>query len=159
MPTQFLRPLLDMGITHLVELLEPDGPLDQQNKGQHVMTGAALRRIWGRRAAGRPQIIALNALTRLLNEGPGRDADVHEWLKSKDTDLAKPATQRRVHDANMAITHATGTQDETLYPLHHKLPHHDQKLITAFTEYMDTSTVPEASGLQKWHNHPWLTKM
>ena len=125
MPMDFMQPLLQMGITHLVELLEPDG--------KHVMTGKALRNLWGRRAFGRAQVVALNTLTRLLHAGPGHE---DPRATAPDADMAKAQALRKIHHAYRSITAATSTpEDDTQQPTC-IFSHPDQKLITAFEEYM-----------------------
>ena len=134
-PWEFLRPLLDLGITNLEEVLEPDG--------KHVLTGAALKLRWGR-LARRKHIVALNALASLLNQAPGVDADMRTLLRESNADKARDRSARCIHATNLHVTLATTPEGELGQAPCPAKPN-DQKLITAYLQQATHTNTPTAA--------------
>jgi hypothetical protein len=99
--------------------MEPNGKL--------VMTGVALRMLWGR-GAGRPQIKALNTLATILSGGPGQEFDMQDFPKDVATNLHLTKDRRTVHEAHKAATGATAPE-RAPQPTH-VVTHPDQALIS-----------------------------
>ena len=121
-PCEFLQPLFQLGITSLSDLMEPSGT--------HIMDGNTLKRSpWGGGAKAK-HIVALNRLSRLLNEEPACDYDIPSILRHRNPDPSLASKSRRIHPGHMHITSIAINTLPNDVPA--PVTHLDQSLITAF---------------------------
>ena len=119
--THFLHPLLQIGITDLRSLLEPDG--------QHIIDGRTLRLHLGRRVRAK-HIAALNRLSSVANQAPGTDNDIQEIIRTRNTNPLVPRAERRINPRNsyMNLLDTNPVPDIIIHPTLHP----EQRLITHF---------------------------
>jgi hypothetical protein len=119
-PSTLFTPLWNLGITDLGQVLDPTGT--------HILDGRAFKlKFSGVKAK---HVTCLNRLARLLNETPGRDFDLINILRARDTSLKLSRDQRKIHPNNQMISALAinPTTTEIPYPCRHN----DQHLISEY---------------------------
>jgi ribonuclease HI len=138
-PSTLFTPLWNLGITDLGQVLEPSGT--------HVLEGRALKlRFSGVKAK---HVACLNRIARLLNEAPGRDFDLSDILRARDTSLTLPKVQRKIHPDNQMISALT------IHPTTTEIPfpcfQNDQHLIS---EYLSRNAAARPDPEHADHDTP-----
>jgi ribonuclease HI len=119
----FLFPLLNLGITHLGQLIEPNG--------KHVIDGATLKRLAGHRCKAH-HIAALNRLARLLHWDPQTPQDPKKILKGRDTNRTRSKEERRISPHRLHLSSVAENETLTQTPCPSLCADPDQTLIMAY---------------------------
>ena len=136
-PTDFMLPLYQLGVTHFGDLLEEASM--KPGGHPHLISGHSLKLKFSRirRKVTVRHIIALNQLTRLLGTHLQQDVDIKQLLRIKpkeDRETAKGVTERMIHVENWSLmTGMTANALPETIPEEFRRMHPDQHLITEYT--------------------------
>ena len=126
-----LRPLLNVGVTHLGQLLHPNAT--------HVITGRALKQALGRRCKTH-HIWALNIIAHILRTAPANQPDWTTLLRTRDTNRDLCEMDRRIHPQNRRLTASCPTDAPDTYPCPTQHVDPDQHLITRYMKHSPATT-------------------
>ena len=110
--------LWSLGIIYLGQVLEQNGT--------HVLDGKALKLKFSRVKA--KHVAAFNRLAHILNEPPGKDYDLREYLSTRDASLTLPRDRRRINPGNQMLTALA--INPTVTTIAFPSTHDDQRPIT-----------------------------
>ena len=120
-----MRPLIRAGVNSLGQLIHPHGT--------YLISGRTLKKELGKRCKA-PQVVALNAMARLLHADPGSIDDHSALLRARNTSLDLSKEDRTIHPLNRHLTAGATAEvpDTCPCPIQHVDP--DQHLITQFPQ-------------------------